>query len=306
MATLVTHEVAAQAYPHRPIRLVSPEAGGGADFQARLIAQALAGPLGQRVIVDNRNGVIAAEIVAKAPPDGYTLLIYSSPLWVLPLLQDNASWDPVKHFSPITWATNSPNLLVVHPSMAAASVKELVALAKTRAGELNYASSTIGSSTHIAGELFKFIAGVNIVRVPYRGNGPALNALIGGQVQLMFPNAGAAVPHIKAGALKALAVTSAQPSKLFPTLPTVASAGLPGYDSGTIIGFFAPAGTPAAVMTQLNQEIVRVLERAEVKERLWNLGVETVGNSPKEFAAVIREDMARMVKLISETGMRNK
>lgn len=303
---LVAHPVAGQKYPHRPIRLVSPAAGGGGDFVARLVAQGLTARLGQRVVVDNRPGVIAAEIVAKAPPDGYTLLLYASPLWLLPLFQDNISWDPVKDFSPVTWATNSPNLLVVHPAVPALSVKELINLAKTRPGELNYASSTEGSSTHIAAEIFKAMAGVNIVRVPYKGNGPALNALLGGEVQLMFPNAGAVVPHIKAGSLRPLAITSAQPSRLFPRLPTVAASGLSGYESGTIIGIFAPARTPAVLITQLNQEIVRVLNRADVKEKLSNIGVEAVGSSPKEFAATIKEDMARTAKVIKDTGMRSK
>ena len=185
-------------------------------------------------------------------------------------------------------------------------MKELINLAKTRPGELNYASSTAGSSTHIAAEIFKTMAGVNIVRVPYRGNGPALTALLGAEVQLMFPNAGAVVPHIKSGSLRPLAITSAQPSKLFPGLPTVAASGLSGYESGTIIGIFAPGRTPAGLITQLNQEIVRVLNRTEVKEKLASLGVEAVGSSPAEFVATIKEDMTKTAKVIKETGMRTK
>jgi tripartite-type tricarboxylate transporter receptor subunit TctC len=206
----------------------------------------------------------------------------------------------------VSLATNSPNLLVAHPSFAASSVKELISLAKAKPGSINYASSPAGSSTHIAAELFKFMAGVNIVRVPYRGNAPALTAILASEAQIMFPNAGAAVPHIKAGRLKALAITSAQPSKLFPNLPTVAAAGLPGYQSGTMIGVFVPARTPASVVAHLNREIVRVLNRSDVKEKFAALAVDAVGSSSAEFAHAIKEEIASTIKLIKETGMKGE
>jgi tripartite-type tricarboxylate transporter receptor subunit TctC len=261
----------------------------------------LTASLGQRVIVDNR-GIIAAEIAAKATPDGYTLLIYGSNIWLMQYLRDNVPWDPLRDFAPLTVAVNLPNILVVHPSLPVKSVKELVELAKAKPGELNYAAGTIGVSPHLAAELFKALAGVNIVRVPYKGGGPALNGLIGGEVHLMFPNAGSVMPHIKSGRVRALAVSTAQPSALAPGLPTVAEA-VPGYETGAVICVFAPARTPAAIVDLLNREIVRVLNGAVVKERLFNSGSEVVANSPREFAAFIKSDMARMGKVIRDAGI---
>ena len=191
-----------QNYPSKPIRIVTSTAGGGADIVARLIAQGLSASLGPQVLVDNRNGMIAGEIVAKSPPDGYTLLVYGSTLWLSPFLRSNVSWDPVRDFSPVSLAVNSPNIVVVHPSLPVKSVKELIALAKQRPGQLNY-GSTIGGSTHLSAELFKAMAGVDIVHIPYKGNGPALNAVIGGQVQLMFSTTAAASPQVKSGRLRA-------------------------------------------------------------------------------------------------------
>ena len=284
-----------QNYPNKPIRIVTSEPGGGADFTSRLIAQAISPFLGQPVIVENRggSGIIAAEIVAKASPDGYTLMVIGSSLWLFPFLRDHVSYDPVKDYSPVTVATSPPNLIVVHPSVAAKSVKELIALARARPGELNYASGPAGSSNHLAAELFKSMAGVNIVRITYKGSAPALNDLLGGQVQLMFPNAAAVMSHVKSGRLRALAVTGAQPSALLPGLPTAAATGLPGYESATIQGVLAPARTPAAIVNRLNRDIVRGLNTADVKERFLNAGVETVGSSPQEFAASSLSDLGR-------------
>ena len=293
--------VSGQNYPNKPIRIVTSEPGGGNDIVARLVAEGLTASLGQRVIVDNR-GIIAAEIAAKATPDGYTLLIYGSNIWLMQYLRDNVPWDPLRDFAPLTVAVNLPNILVVHPSLPVKSVKELVELAKAKPGELNYAAGTIGVSPHLAAELFKALAGVNIVRVPYKGGGPALNGLIGGEVHLMFPNAGSVMPHIKSGRVRALAVSTAQPSALAPGLPTVAEA-VPGYETGAVICVFAPARTPAAIVDLLNREIVRVLNGAVVKARLFNSGSEVVANSPTEFAAFITSDMARMGKVIRDAGI---
>jgi tripartite-type tricarboxylate transporter receptor subunit TctC len=293
--------VSGQNYPNKPIRIVTSEPGGGNDIVARLVAEGLTASLGQRVIVDNR-GIVAAEIAAKATPDGYTLLIYGSNIWLMQYLRDNLPWDPLRDFAPITVAVDLPNILVVHPSLPVKSVKELVALAKAKPGELNYAAGTIGVSPHLAAELFKALAGVNIVRVPYKGGGPALTGLIGGEVHLMFPNAGSVMPHIKSGRVRALAVSTAQPSALAPGLPTVA-ASVPGYETGAVICVFAPARTPAAIVDLLNREIVRVLNGAMVKERLFNSGSEVVANSPGEFAAFIKSDMARMGKVIRDAGI---
>jgi tripartite-type tricarboxylate transporter receptor subunit TctC len=298
----------ASAFPSKSIRMVTLEPGGGTDFAARLIAQGLAAQFGQPVIVDNRggaNGIIAVQVVVKALPDGYTLLVNGSPVWLLPLLQDNVPYDPVRHLSPVALVTAAPNVLVVHPSSPANSVKELVALAKARPGALNYGSAATGGSPHLAAELFKSMAGVNIVRVPYKGAVLALNDVIGGQVQMMFPTAATVAPHLKSGKLKVLAVTTAQPSALLPGLPTVA-ASLPGYVSASVIGVFAPAATPAALVNRLNQEIVRVINRAEVKDKFFSSGVEIVGNTPAQFAAVMKSEIARMGKVIRDTGIRGE
>lgn len=297
--------VSGQTYPNKPIRMVTSAAGGSADFAARLIAQGLTGDLGQQVVVDNRGGSVSTSvgIVAKAPPDGYTLLLYASSLWIAPLLQQ-VPYDPVRDFSPIILAASSPYILVVHPAVPATSVKELIALAKAKMGELNYGSSGLGTANHLAAELFNAMAGVNIVHVPYKGAGPALNALIGGQLQLMFPSAGSVTSHIKSGRLRALGVTSAEPSALAPGLPTVAASGVPGYESLLIMGIFAPAGVPAALIKRLNQEIVKVLQKADVKEKLFNSGVEAVGGSPEQLAVSVKSEMARLGKVIKDAGIR--
>ena len=293
----------AQTYPSKPIRMITAQAGGGADLAARLIAQGLTERMEQQVIVDNR-GVVAVvgELVAKAPPDGYTLLLYAQALWLTPFLRDNVRYDPVKDFAPITLAVSQPSILVVHPSLPVKSVKELITLAKGRPGDLNYASAQDGSPAHMAAELFKSMAKAEIVRINYKGSAPAFNDLIGGQVQLMFAPVGGSVPHVKAGRLKALAVTSAKASPLLPGLPPV-SATLPGYEATSPYGIFAPAGTPAAVIGRLNQEIARVLASTEVKERFLSLGVEVVGGSPAELAATVKAEMTKWGALIKEAGI---
>ncbi|MSQ73692.1 MAG: tripartite tricarboxylate transporter substrate binding protein [Betaproteobacteria bacterium] len=296
--------VCAQYYPNKTIRMVTGTVGSSVDSVARPIAQGLAGNMGQPVIVDNRGGgVVPGETVAKAAPDGYTLLVHASTFYFAPLLQ-KTPYDPVKDFSPITVATSSPGILVVHPSVPVKLVKELIALAKARPGELNYASGNSGSIPHLAAELFKAMAGVNIVHIPYNGSGPALNGLIGGQVHLMISAAGPLTPHVKSGRLKALAVTSATPSALAPGLPTVAASGLPGYESASMTGIFAPVNTPETLINRLNQEIVRVINTPEAKERFLNSGVETVGGSPQELAAAVKSEMARMGKVIKDAGIR--
>jgi len=294
-----------QDYPNKPVRMVTAAPGAAGDFVARLVALGLTDSWGQQVIVENRggSGVIPIEIVAKALPDGYTLLVFGSTLWLLPFIQ-KVSYNPVGDFSPITLAAVTPLLLVVHPSLPVKSITELIALAKARPGELNYASGISGSATHLPAELFKAMAGVNIVRVAYKGGAPAISALIGGEVQVMFATASGAGPHVKSGRMKALAVTSAQPSALFPDLPTVAASGLPGYDAASIMCIFAPAKTPAALVGRLNRDIVRVLNRADVKERFIKAGSEVVASSPKELAAAMKSDMATMGKVIRDAGIR--
>jgi tripartite-type tricarboxylate transporter receptor subunit TctC len=296
--------VAADAYPSRPLRIVTSEPGGGSDFTARMVAQGLSASLGQQVIVDNRAGTVtAAQIMTRAAPDGYTLLSYNNSLWTLPLLQP-MFYDTLRDFSPITLATRSPNVLVVHPSVPVTTVRELIAHAKANPGVLNYASGTVGSSNHLAAELFKALAGVNIARIGYKGSGFAVNDLIGGQVQLMFATSGSIAPHVKSGRLRALAVTSAQPSALTPGLPTIAASGVAGYEAVTMYGLYAPAKTPEAIISRLNREAARFLQTPDIKEKLFGAGVETVGGSPQEFAAAIKADIARLSKVIRDAGIR--
>ncbi len=290
-----------QAYPSRPVRIVTSEPGGGNDILARIVAEGLTNSLPQRAIVDNR-GIVAVEIAAKAAPDGHTLVVYGATIWLMPLLRDKVAWDPLKDFTPVTLAVQLPNILVVHPSLPVKSVRELIALAKAKPGELNYAAGTIGVSPHLAGELFKALAGVNITMVPYKGGGPALNGLLGGEVHLMFPNAGAAMPQIRAGRVRALAVSTAKPSTLVPDLPTIAST-VPGYETMATICVFAPARTPAAIINLLSREMGRTLTRPDVKERLFSLGAEVVASSPAELAAYMRTDMARMGKVLKDAGV---
>lgn len=303
LMTLGSVAVYAQSYPGRPVRIVTGPPGGGADFLARLVAQGLTRELGQQVIVENRPaGVILVEAVAQAPADGYTLLFYSNGMWTLPLIE-NVSYDPIRDFVPITLAGRAPNILVVHPSLPVRSVKELIALAKARPGELNYSSAGPGSSIQLAGDLFKSMAGVNIVTIPYRGGGPAIIALLGGQVQLMFAAAGSVRPHLKSDRLRGLAVTSAKPSELFPEYPTIAAT-VPGYESVGTYGLFAPARTPAAIVARLNSDAARVLGSAEVKEKLSSSGVEVAWSSPEEFSAMIKSEMTRLAEVLKDTGVR--
>ena len=253
--------VLAQTFPSRPIRILTGSAGGSNDFIARIITQGLSGPLGQPVIIENKSALVSAENVANAPPDGHTLLLNGSTVWLLPFLQ-KTPYDPVKDFLPITLLSTQPNILVVHPSLPVKSVKELIALAKAKPGELNYASSSIASSSHLTAELFKAMTGVNIVHIPYKGSGAVTIALIGGHVQLTFAAPGSVASQIKAGKLRAVASTSAKPSPLLPGIPTVAAT-VPGYESVAMTGIFAPVATPAAIINRLQQEITRLLNQGD-------------------------------------------
>ena len=294
----------AQDYPTRPVRIVTSEVGGGNDVQARMVARGLTDALGQQVIVENRpSGVIPGEIVARASANGYTLLLYNNTLWTGPLLQ-KAPYDPVRDLAPITTATVGPNILVVNTALPVKSVQDLVALAKAKPGALNYASSGMGATNHLAAELFKSMAGVDIVQIGYKGAGPGLNDLIAGQIQVMFPTAGAATPHVRSGRVRALAVTSPARSPVAPHLPTIAESGLPGYESLAIYGIFAPARTPRPIVERLNREIVRLLEAPETKERFLAMGMETVGGTPAELAARVKADMQRTGRVIKAAGIR--
>jgi tripartite-type tricarboxylate transporter receptor subunit TctC len=258
------------------------------------------------VVTNHGAGTFAAEIVAKAPPDGYSVLLYGSNVWLSPFLRDDVPWDPIKSFSPVTLATKGPNLLVVHPALPVRSVKELIALAKSRPGALNYASGSTGSSPHLAAELFKAHAHVDIVRISYRGNALAYADVLRGEVPLIFPTAASVAPHLKSGRLRALAVTTKERSRLFPGLPTVAEGGLPNYEAATLVGVFVPARTPAAVIARLNRELASVLSMPEIQARFTASGVETVGSTPEEFAETIKSEMARLGSVIKAAGIRDE
>ena len=297
----------AQSFPGKPIRIITAASAGSNDIAARLIAPALAEGLGQPVTVDNRGGsvVIPAQLVAKSPPDGHTLLLYNNSLWTLPLME-KLPFDALTDFAPITLAVSMPSMLVVHPSLPVKSVKALIAFARARPGQLNYASGSLGGATHLSAELFNAMAGVRIVLILYKGGGAALSDLMGGHVHVAFPTASSVVPHVKSGRLQALAVTSAQPSALYPGLPTVAASGLPGYEATSISGVFAPDKTPSAIINRLNQEIVRVLNRPDVRERFVNAGVENVGSTPQQLAAAMKSEMASLGKVIKDAGIRGE
>jgi tripartite-type tricarboxylate transporter receptor subunit TctC len=298
--------VDAQEFPTRPVRIVTSAVGGTTDLVARLIAQGLTSSLGQQVIVDNRpTGIIPAEIVVKAPPDGYTLLFAGSSLWFMPLLQ-KVPFDPAKDLVPVTLATSTLYIVVVNPAVPAKSIKELIALGHAKPGALNYGSGATGAASHLAAELFKYMARVNIVRVPYKGQGPAVLGLLGGEVQVGFASSGSVAGHIRAGKLRALAITSVKPSVVAPGLPTVAESGLPGYQSTTNAGMFVPVRTPAPLIALLNREIVQALNRPEVKDVLFKDGTEVVGSSPRELAATIKAEMASMGEVIKAAGIRTE
>ena len=308
LAILAPHAArAADAYPAKPVRfVVAFPPGGGTDIIARSIAQKLAERIAQQVVVDNRPGAggnIGTDIVAKSAPDGYTLLMGSAgPLAINASLFAKMPFDPIKDLAPVTLAASTPNVLVVHPSLRAATVKELIALAKARPGEINFASSGHGTPAHLAGELFNSMAGVKMVHVPYKGAAPALADLLGGQVQLMFSTMPPALPHVKDGKLRALAVTSAKRSPAAPDIPTLDEIALPGFEANTWHGVVVPAGTPATIVARLNREIVAILHLPDVVERFSSQGAEALGSTPEEFAAYIRSETLKWAKVVRDSG----
>ena len=299
-----TAQVFSQNYPQRPIRLVTAAVGGGNDFVMRQITPTISASIGQPLIVDNRGGAgnIPVELVARSPADGYTLLAHSNSVWIGPLLRKLA-YDPIKDFTPVVLVARAPYVLVVHPSVAASSTKELIALVKANPGKLNYSMTSVGGGAHLAAELFKAMAGLNIVRIAYKTSAQEASELIAGQVQMAFSDAGTVTPHVKTGRMKALGVASAQPSPLAPGLPTIASS-LPGFEANQLVGLFAPTGTPEAIVRRLNQEFVKAVNLPDIKERLFNGGVEAVGSTAEEFAAIVKADMAKMDKVIKDANIR--
>jgi tripartite-type tricarboxylate transporter receptor subunit TctC len=304
----ITNAAFAAAYPDKPVRMIVGFApGGGTDTTARAISAKLSDLLGQQVIIDNRAGAagnIATELVAKAPPDGYTLLLGTiAALAINPsLYRSKLPFDSIKDFAPIIQAVDSTNILSLHPSVAAGSVKELIALAKTKS--LNYGSSGVGGTGHLAGELFNTMAGVKMTHIPYKGGGPAMIELVGGQVQLVYATAASAVPQIKSGKIKGIAVTTIKRSALMPSIPTIAESGLPGFDANNWYGLLAPAKTPRPIIMRLNAEVTKALAMPDVKEFLFNQGLDPAPGTPEQFGAYIKAEMDKWAKVVKESGAR--
>jgi len=296
--------VQAQNYPVRPVRLVVPyPPGGPTDVLARIVAVRLAEKLGQPVTVDNKpgaSGMIGADIVAKAPPDGYTLLANASIHVINPSLYAKPAYDAIADFAPVTNLADVPLVLVVNPKLRANSVKELIALSKTE--KLNFASAGNATAQHLAGEAFKHAAGIDMLHVPYKGSSPALNDLVGGQVQLMFDSLPSSMPFIKAGSLRALAVTTSRRSSTLPDAPTVAESGLAGFNISTWYGVWAPASTPPAIVQRLSREIAAIVKSPEVSERFRSLGAEAVGNTPEQFGAFTKDELAKWSRIVKQSG----
>ena len=296
----------AQTYPMQPIRLVVPfPPGGGVDSMGRIAAQKLAEHLGRQVVVDNRggaNGMIGSELVAKAPKDGYTLLLNGANLVTSPSLFKKASYDAVKDFDPISMLATAPNVLVAHPALQASTVKQLIAVAKARPGEVTYAGSGSGSTPHLAAELFKYMTKTDMVHVPYRGTGPAITGVLSGEAGIMFMPALPAIPHVKSGRMKALGVTSGQRLPVLADIPTVAESGLKGYESSQWYGVLAPAGTPAEILNLLNAACVRIMQQPEMKQRLAESGTLVIASSRDQFGQSIRSESEKWSRIIKLSG----
>jgi tripartite-type tricarboxylate transporter receptor subunit TctC len=308
-AALASTPGAAQNYPTKAIRLIVPfPPGGPNDILGRVLAQILSEQLGYQVVVDNRGGaggIIGAELAARAGPDGYTLLFGgTAPLSINPALHKTLPYDPIKDFSAVSLVGTAPSMLVAHPAVPIKTVKDLIALAKARPGQLNFASAGIGTPPHLAGELFKSMAGVDMVHVPYKGGGPALTDLLAGQVGLYFSGISSALPFVKEGKLRGIAVTSAKRTAVVPDMPTIAESGLPGYEVGNWYAVLAPAATPPAIVTRLSAEINTALKAAEVRKRFLELAADPLGSTPAELAAYIRSEIVKWAKVIKMAGIK--
>ncbi len=297
----------AQNYPAKPIRLVVPQPpGGGNDTIARMIGQKLSVTLKQQVAVDNRagaGGLIGADIAAHSPADGYTLLLGNvAALAIIPNVQKKMPYDALKDFAPVSLVASAPLIVIVHPSVPVRSIKQLIALAKAKPGQLNYASNGVGSSTHLATEMFKLMTKTDLVHIPYKGLGPAVTDLLAGQVQLMFSSAVAMMPHVQSGRLRGIAMTGAKRSAAIPDIPTVAESGVPDYESGSWYGILAPAGTPREIVDLLSREIAAAVRSSDITDRLVAEAVIPVGSTPAEFAAHIQKEFTRIGNVIRSSG----
>jgi tripartite-type tricarboxylate transporter receptor subunit TctC len=302
-------QAGAQSYPDKPVRLIVPfTTGSAADTLARIPAQKVSEMWGQQIVVDNRtgaNGTIGADTAAKAAPDGYTLLLANDgQLATSPALNPKLPYNPLRDFAPIALAASIHVILITHPSLPVTSVKELIAYAKTRPGQIHYATSGNGSAQHMPMEMLKLAAGIDLVHVPYKGLGPALNDVIGGQVPVMFAGMSGALPHVKAGKIRALAIAASKRSPGLPDLPTVEEAGVPGFHYAAWAGFLAPAGTPAALIEKLNADFTKALNMPDVREKLTGLGFDVTPSKPAEFGDLIKREMAKTAKLVKDSGMK--
>ena len=311
LAAVTSGGALAQAFPAKAVRIVVPfPPGGGLDIVARVVGPKLTESWGQQVIVDNRagaSGMIGTEIAARAAPDGYTLIMGTMGNFAVnPYLFPKMPVDPLRDFAPITLVVAVHFVLVAHPSLPARNVKELIALAKARPGQITYASSGAGGAPHLAGELFKRMAQVNLIHIPYKGSGPSFQDLLGGQVSLTFDSLVQSLPYIKSGRLRALAVLGGKRSPLVPEVPTVAESGVPGYELTNWFGLAAPAATPRETIAKLHADFVKALQHAEVRERLTGMGADVVGSTPEQFGAFMRTESAKWAKLVRETGIRGE
>lgn len=289
--------------------MLAPEPGGGNEVAARIVAQGLAARLGQPVVMDNRGaagGTIATGIVLKSAPDGYTLIGYGSSVWLAPFMRSDVKYDPLRDFTHISLAAMAPFFIYVNAAVPAKSVKELIALTKSRPGELRYGSAGIGAATHLAAELFKSVAGVDIMRIAYKGSGLASNALLSGEIQMLFGSASLGMSQVKTGRLRVLGITTLKPSDLAPGVPTVADTGLPGYEVGSMVGIFGPAKMPRPLVERLSRDIAQVVKQPDVKEKFAALAIDPVGTTPDEFTAILKKDMAKWGKLIKDLGIREE
>jgi tripartite-type tricarboxylate transporter receptor subunit TctC len=292
----------AQSFPARPVRMMVPFApGGGTDILTRVVAPKLGETLGQQIIVDNRPGggsTIGTEIVAKSPPDGYTLLMVDTGFTTNPSLYSKLPYDPVRDFAPVSLLASAPVILIVHPSVPVHTVKEFIALAKAKPGQLNFASGGPGSSTHLGGELLKYVAHIDLVHIPYKGTGPAVADVLGGQVTMMFAGISSVKQHVAVGKLRAIAVTGEHRSPAMPEVPTFIESGLKGVDSGTYWGCLAPAGTPKDIVSKLSATMASVLKLPDINQRLIDLGFDPIGGTPEQFAANIRSETEKWARVI--------
>ncbi len=299
----------AQPYPNKAVRMVVPFAAGAGsnDIMARLVAQKLGDSLGQQVVVDNRpgaSGIIGTDIVAKAQPDGYTVLMMSLTFTVNPSLFKTLPFDTLKDLVPVTMVASAPLMLVVHPSLPVKSVPEFIAFAKANPGKLNFGSGGPGTTPHLAGEMLKSMAGIDVTHIPYKGGAPALADLVGGQIQFMLENIPGTLPFAKAGKLRALAVTDLKRSPLLPELPTLAESGLKGYQIVGWNGLFVPAGTPASIVNKLHAEVVKALALPDVKDRLATMGADGVGDTPPHFAEFIKDEIPKWAQVVKAAGLK--